>query len=121
MATGSSVYSMPALTRGGLFLLDRPRGVRDVDLVSQKSWKPSPVPGPSTRIVASGFSSAYSSATSDVIGSTVDEPEMTTSLPCAPATPANTPPTERAPTAATSRQHTSVGADHMQSLLRGQS
>ena len=42
----------------------------------QKSSKPSPVPGPSTLIATSGFVSLKISATTDEIGSTVEEPEI---------------------------------------------
>ena len=72
---------------------------------SQKSWNPSPVPGPSTRTWTSGFSSAYSSATSDVIGSTVDEPDTITSPEsCAAAGDASAA-RRRPATAATSDEH----------------
>src|ERR671922_100912 len=42
----------------------------------QNSSKPSPVPGPSTVMLTSGFSSTNSSATSEEMGSTVEDPEM---------------------------------------------
>src|SRR4051812_47770719 len=45
----------------------------------QNSSKPSPVPGPSTLIVTSGLLPWNASATSEEIGSTVDEPEITMS------------------------------------------
>ena len=54
---------------------------RDASLMSvsplQNSANPSPVPGPSTLIATFGLVSLKSSATSDEIGSTVDEPEIT--------------------------------------------
>jgi hypothetical protein len=43
---------------------------------SQNSSKPSPVPGPSTAMSTLLFSPVKASAASDVIGSTVDDPEM---------------------------------------------
>ena len=42
----------------------------------QNSSNPSLVPGPSTATVTPGFSPWNCSATSEVMGSTVDEPEM---------------------------------------------
>ena len=44
----------------------------------QKSWAPSPVPGPSTLMATSGYRALNSSATPALIGSTVEEPEMST-------------------------------------------
>jgi hypothetical protein len=56
----------------------------------QNSSNPSPVPGPSTLMATSGFSSLKSSATSPVMGSTVDDPEMKR-LPVSPAASAPPP------------------------------
>ncbi len=50
----------------------------------QNNSKPSPVPGPSTEISTSGFASLNFSATSVLIGSTVEEPEMTRTPPVPP-------------------------------------
>src|SRR5687767_9633151 len=62
----------------------------DASLISvspaQNRAKPSPVPGPSTEYWTSGFPAVKSSATMDVIGSTVDEPEITIS-PASPSPP----------------------------------
>ena len=44
----------------------------------QKSWAPSPVPGPSTWMATSGYMPLNNSATPALIGSTVEEPEMAT-------------------------------------------
>ena len=49
----------------------------------QNNSNPSPVPGPSTDTAADGLAALKASATSELIGSTVDEPETTTS----PSTP----------------------------------
>ena len=45
----------------------------------QNSSKPSPVPGPSTEMLTSGLSALKPSAAAELMGSTVEEPEMTTS------------------------------------------
>ena len=59
MPTGISVYSIPAAWHAvaSSGLIWREASDTSVSPV-QKSLKPSPVPGPSTRIVASGFLSA---------------------------------------------------------------
>src|ERR687896_505794 len=85
-ATCSSTYSTPfsshSATSSSLI-------ARDASLMSvsplQKSWKPSPVPGPSTVYWKSGFWAANSSATRLVMGLTVDEPETKISPAAPPA------------------------------------
>ena len=75
--TSSSVYSMPFFLQT---LASSASIGRDASAMSisplQKSSKPSPVPGPSTLMATSGFVSLKISATTDEIGSTVDEPEI---------------------------------------------
>ena len=53
---------------------------------SQRRANPSPVPGPSTEYWTSGLAALKSAATIELIGSTVDDPEMTIS-PARPASP----------------------------------
>ena len=44
---------------------------------AQKRAKPSPVPGPSTEVATPGFAESNASPTRALMGSTVEEPEMT--------------------------------------------
>ena len=92
MPTVSSVYSTPFVWQlaASSSSIAREASVASQSPASalQNNSKPSPVPGPSIRTEASGLSSANSSATSDEIGSTVEEPVTFTSpLVWAPAAP----------------------------------
>jgi len=76
MPTLSSTTSMPASAQAcaSSSLIGRDAPVTSA-LPSQKIWKPSPVPGPSTVTLSSPpVSSSASSLTRTEIGSTVDEP-----------------------------------------------
>src|ERR671919_634675 len=97
-ATSSSVYSIPFAAQASISSCSIGRDASEMSVSPlQNSSKPSPVPGPSTVISTSGFSSANNSATSELIGSTVDEPDtnidpVSASLPPLPPPPLSDPP-----------------------------
>ena len=76
IATLSSTYSMPASAQSfaSSSLILREASEMSVS-PAQNFLKPSPVPGPSTVNLKSGFVAAKASATPVEMGSTVDEPE----------------------------------------------
>ena len=87
MPIWSSMKLMPfLLAEGRLLLLDGAGRVGDVDRAVAQEREPSPVPGPSTEYWTSGLAALKSPATIELIGSTVDDPEMTIS-PARPASP----------------------------------
>src|ERR687897_2918542 len=76
-ATCSSMYSIPFCSQMAISSSSMAREASEMSISpSQKSVNPSPVPGPSTAMLTSGFSPLKASAASDEIGSTVYEPEM---------------------------------------------
>ena len=80
MATSSSMNSTPPSSQAAISssLIGREASAMSVS-PAQKRAKPSPVPGPSTVMATSGLDSANAAAAAAEIGSTVDEPETTTS------------------------------------------
>ena len=79
MATLSSIHSIPfaAQSSASLSLIGRDASEMSVS-PEQNSAKPSPVPGPSTEIATPGFAAENFSALTAEMGSTVEEPEITT-------------------------------------------
>jgi hypothetical protein len=93
MATWSSRYSIPASPHRAISssLIGRLASEMSVS-PEQNSWKPSPVPGPSTVTATPWLASENCCPTRALIGSTVDEPEMAM-LPLRPPSPAAPVPT----------------------------
>src|SRR5918996_1775881 len=75
--TCSSTYSMPLASQVAASSSSMGRDASEMSISPlQNSSKPSPVPGPSTAMSTPSFSVMNASAASEVMGSTVDEPEM---------------------------------------------